>query len=63
LPLILNGLAVVGSTSKDAETPRVLSAISIPPRRRMSVRASEEVVKQLGLEKGIRIVALDLSAH
>lgn len=61
-PLILNGLAAVGTTSKDGETPRILSAISIPPRRSMTVPASEEIVKNLGLKKGIRLVALDLSA-
>jgi len=61
-PMILNGLAAVGITSKDDETPRILAGISIPPRKHMTVPASEELVKKLGLRKGIRIVALDLSA-
>ncbi len=60
--MILNGLAAVGTTSKDDETPRILAGISIPPRKHMTVPASEDLVKKLGLKKGIRIVALDLSA-
>jgi hypothetical protein len=61
-PMILNGLAVVGITSEGGETPRILSGISVPPRKSMTVRASEDFVKKLGLKKGIRLVALDLSA-
>ena len=61
-PLILNGLAALGTDSKPrTQTPRVLSGISIPPRRSMTVPASEEVVKTLGLKHGIRVVAIDLS--
>jgi hypothetical protein len=61
-PLILNGLAATGVTSEADEKARVLSGISIPPRHSMTVPASEEAVKALGLKKGIRIVAIDLSA-
>ena len=53
-PLRLNGLAAVGLESKEDAKPRVLSGISIPPRRSMTVPASEEVVKTLGLKHGIR---------
>jgi hypothetical protein len=60
-PLILNGLAALGSTSGKDDTPRVLSGISLPPRKSMTVPASEDVVNRLGLRKGIRLVALDLS--
>jgi hypothetical protein len=60
-PLVLNGIAAVGTTSKDDETPRILAGISLAPRRSMTVTASDEVVKTLGLKKGIRLVALDLS--
>ncbi len=60
-PLLLNGLAALGTESAKDEVPRVLSGISIPPRRSFSVPASEEVVKKLGLKHGVRIVALDLS--
>jgi hypothetical protein len=60
-PLILNGLAAVGSESEASKTPRLLSGICISPRRSMTVPASEDVVRMLGLKKGIRLVALDLS--
>ena len=60
-PLVLNGLAAVGTTSKPDETPKVLSGICLSPRRSMTVPASEDVVKDLGLKKGIKLVALDLS--
>jgi hypothetical protein len=60
-PLILNGLAAVGAESDADKTPKVLSGICIAPRRSLTVPASEETVKMLGLKKGIRLVALDLS--
>jgi hypothetical protein len=60
-PLRLNGLAAAGMNSKNDEAARVLQGISIPPRRSMTVPASEEVVKGLGLKQGIRITAIDLS--
>jgi hypothetical protein len=60
-PWILNGLAAVGTASEDDETPRVLSGICVSPRRSLTVPASEEVVKALGLKKGIKLVALNLS--
>jgi hypothetical protein len=60
-PLILNGLAVVGTGSKEDEMPKVLSGIAIPPRRTMLVPTNDDVVKTLGLKKGIKVLALDLS--
>jgi hypothetical protein len=60
-PLVLNGLAAVGTTSKPEDQPRILTGISLPPRRSMTVPASEEVVKSLGLKRGIKLIALDLS--
>ena len=60
-PLILNGLAFVGTGSKEDEMPKVLSGIAIPPRRSMLVPTTEESVKTLGLKKGIKVLALDLS--
>ena len=60
-PLILNGLAVVGTGSKEDEVPKVLSGIAIPPRRSMLVPTNDDVVKTLGLKKGIKVLALDLS--
>jgi len=60
-PLILNGLAFVGTTSKEGDMPNVLAGIAIPPRRSMLVPTPEESVKTLGLKKGIKVLALDLS--
>ncbi len=61
-PLPLNGLAAIGVNNKKDEEARALTGISIPPGRNMTVPASEEVVKNLGLKQGIRITAIDLSA-
>jgi hypothetical protein len=61
-PLILNGLAVLGTENKDDVIPKVLSGIAISPQRSMTVPASEEFVKKFGLKKGMKVVALDLSA-
>jgi hypothetical protein len=60
-PFILNGLAVLGTENKDDVIPRVLSGIALSPRRTMTVPASEEVVKTMGLKKGIKLMAIDLS--
>jgi hypothetical protein len=60
-PLVLNGVAAVGATSGPDSTPRVLSGISLSPRRSMTLPASEEVVRSLGLKQGIKLIALDLS--
>jgi hypothetical protein len=60
-PLILNGLALLGTESKEGEPPKVLSGIAIPPRKCMLVPTPAESVKTLGLKKGIKVLALDLS--
>ena len=60
-PLILNGLAIIGTASKEGELPKVLSGIAIPPRKSMLVPTPEESIKTLGLKKGIKVTALDLS--
>jgi hypothetical protein len=60
-PLILNGLAALGTESAKDEAPKVLSGITISPRKSMNLPASEQVVRMLGLKKGIRLVAVDLS--
>jgi hypothetical protein len=59
-PLILNGLAIAGVDAEDAR-PKELSGICISPRRSMTVPATEEIVKELGLKKGVRVTAADLS--
>ena len=60
-PLVLNGLAALGTASKPDETPKVLLGSAYRRAGAMTVPASEEVVKTLGLKKGIKLVALDLS--
>jgi hypothetical protein len=60
-PLVLNGLAVLGTGAAEGEAARELSGICVAPRRSMIVPATEEVVKSLNLKKGIRVVAADLS--
>ena len=39
----------------------MLAGICVSPRKSMTVGASEEAVKTLGLKKGIKLIALDLS--
>ncbi len=39
----------------------MLSGIALSPRRSMTVPASEEFVKKMGLKKGMKVVAIDLS--
>jgi hypothetical protein len=60
-PMILNGLALVGIGSPEDERPKVLSGISVSPRRSLTFPAGEADVKNLGLKKGIKLMALDLS--
>jgi hypothetical protein len=60
-PMILNGLALVGTGSSEEETPKVLTGICISPRRSLTIPADEKAVKELGLKKGIKLTALDLS--
>jgi hypothetical protein len=60
-PMVLNGLALLGIGSPEEETPKVLTGISISPRRSLTIPANEQVVKELGLKKGIKLTALDLS--
>jgi hypothetical protein len=60
-PWVLNGISALGTTSKASETPKLLTGLSIPPRKNLTVPASEEVVKLLDLKKGIRVMAVDLS--
>ncbi len=56
-PLILNGLALLGTESKEGEPPKILSGIAIPPRKCMLVPTPAESVKTLGLKKGIKVLA------
>src|SRR5262249_18570873 len=60
-PWILEGIALVGTASKPDEKPNVLQGLSLSPRRTLTVPMYEDVVKTLGLKKGIKLLALDLS--
>lgn len=60
-PLILNGIALLGTASKPDEFPKILAGICLPPRKNMTYPATDEMVKVLGLKKGTKVVALDLS--
>jgi hypothetical protein len=60
-PLIINGLAILGSTPKDGEAAKVLQGISIAPFRRLTLPATSDMVEQFGLRKGVRVMAADLS--
>jgi hypothetical protein len=58
---VLSGLAIQGATSNSEEASRVLTSLSIPPRKYLSLPASDEVFKAQGFKQGIRVTALDLS--
>ena len=60
-PMVLNGLALLGTGSPEEETPKMLTGICISPRRSLTIPANEQVVKDAGLKKGIKLTALDLS--
>jgi len=60
-PLILNGVALLGTASKPDEFPKILSGFCVPPQKKMTYPVSDEVVKLAGLKKGTKVVALDLS--
>jgi hypothetical protein len=60
-PLVLNGLALVGTTSPADEKAKLVWGICISPRGSLTVPATEDVVKTLGLKNGIKLVALNLS--
>ena len=60
-PLVLNGVAVLGNEAKTGELPKVLSGISVSPGKSMTVPATSEMVEQLGLRRGLRVIAADLS--
>jgi hypothetical protein len=60
-PLVLNSLAILGVGEGKAEkAPKVLSGISIAPRKSMTVPATGDTVDQLGLRKGVRAIAANL---
>ena len=51
-PLILNGLAVLGTESKDGEMPKVLSGIALPPRKQHDAPRQRGRRQDAGPEEG-----------
>jgi hypothetical protein len=41
--------------------PQLVPMLSISPRRSFTVPVSEDMVRPLGLKRGVKVVALDLS--
>jgi hypothetical protein len=60
-PLVLNGLALSGNEDGVDQAPKMLNGVSLSPRKSFAVPATLEVVERLGLKKGVRITAVDLS--
>jgi len=60
-PWILDGIAMLGTASNAGEEPAVLRGIGLSPRGILTVPMVEDVVRALGLKKGIKLVGLDLS--
>jgi len=60
-PLILNGVAVISAVAKPSEPAKVLLGVSISPRRNLSIPATGKSIEQIGLNKGVKVIALDLS--
>ena len=53
-PMILNGLALLGSDSPAKETPKLLTGICVSPRRSLTIPADEQVVKR-GSQEGDQV--------
>jgi hypothetical protein len=60
-PMILNGLALGGSEIREDNPPAVLSGMSPPPLKTLTVPASPEVVGRLHLKDSLRVFGADLS--
>ena len=60
-PFILNGLAIDGAKGEHDHAPSVLAGLSLPPLKTLTVPASGDAVKRLGLKEAARVVATDLS--
>jgi hypothetical protein len=62
-PLILNGLALSGTTEESANAvPSSLAGLTLPPHRSIAMPASPEMVQRLGLKHGVKPIAADLSS-
>jgi len=60
-PLVLNGLALAGASSKSDAAPQNLAGLALPPRRSLTVVADAALVERLGLKAGIKVHGADLS--
>ena len=60
-PLILNGLALTGTKADEKSVPSLVSGLSIPPLKSLTIGASSDLVSRLHLKDGIRVTATDLS--
>ncbi len=60
-PLVLNGLALGGREAKSGSQPATLIGLSLPPRKAMTIPATQEAVRRLGSRKRVHILAADLS--
>ena len=54
-------MAVDGPKADKDHAPSVLLGLSVPPLKTLTVPASADAVKRLGLKEGARVVATDLS--
>jgi len=62
-PLILNGLSLTGETAQaDTAVPSSLAGLTLPPHRSIAMPASGDMVQRLGLKRGVKPIAADLSA-
>jgi hypothetical protein len=60
-PMVINGLALGGEEIRDDNPPAVLSGMSLPPLKNLTVPATPEVVSRLQLKKSLKVYAVDLS--
>jgi len=60
-PLVLDGLALTGTSADAKQIPSALSGLGLPPRRRVTLPATAGAVERLGLKTGVRASAADLS--
>ena len=54
-PLILNGLAILGTESDENEEPKELLGISVPPRRSLTVPADRRRRQIAGAQEGDQV--------
>jgi hypothetical protein len=60
-PMVINGLALGGVEVTENNPPAVLSGMSLPPLKSLTVPATPEVVSRLQLKESLKVYAVDLS--